>query len=267
MPQRLDIGRVFSRIFELYTTQAAIYLPTALILYLPAALITGAIYTGSVGILLLLVSIAVGFVTAFIYQGVVVQSVSDLQDGRRDLSIGQLFSSVLPVLGTLIVVGVVGGIAEGIGFFLLIVPGVFLVTVWAVVAPCIVIERRGFDAFGRSYQLTKGNFWQVLGVIVILFIVQFVVQRIFSAIGGGISDSFVVYAIFVLIASVIVAPLSALASAVMYFELIGLAGQQPATAGAPAAPGAAPPPPPAAPPPPPAGEEPPPPSTPPPQSG
>lgn len=249
MHEKLDVGRVFNRIFELYTTQAGIYLPAALIVYLPAALITGAILTGSGGLLLFVLSIAVTFVTAFLYQGVVVQSVRDLQDGRRDLSIGELFSSVLPVLGMLILVGFVGGLAEGIGFILLIVPGLFLVTIWAVVAPAVVIERRGFDSFGRSYELVKGHGWQVFGVLVVLFIVQFLIQRIFGAIGGGISSGFVGYAVFTLIGSVIVAPLSALAAAVMYFELLRLHGQPAGPAGVARA-GAAPPPPPGAPPPP-----------------
>ena len=248
MSQKLDVGKVFSRIFELYTSQASVYLPAALILYVPLALITGAVYTGTASLVLVLLLAALGFVTAFVYQGVVVRSVEDLQDGQRDFSIGELFRSVLPVLGMLIVVGVVGGIAEGIGFLLLIIPGVILVTIWAVVAPVIVIERKGFDAFGRSYELTRGSFWQVLGVIVVLFIIQFIIQQIFRAIGGGISDSIVTYAIFNLIGSVIVAPLTALAAAVMYFELLGLKGQQPVAAApgaavTPGAPGSAPPPP------------------------
>jgi hypothetical protein len=250
MTQKLDVGKVFSRIFEMYTSQASVYLPAALILYLPLAIVTGAVLSGTGGLLLFLLIIALGLVTGFVYQGLVVRSVQDLQDGQRDLSIGELFRSVLPVLGSLILVGIVGGFAEGIGFLLLIVPGVILVTIWAVVAPVIVIENRSFDAFGRSYELTRGNFWQVLAVIVVLFVIQFIIQRIFGAIGGGISDSIVTYAIFTLIGSVIIAPLTALASAVMYFELVGLQGQQPVAA-APVAPGTAPPPPPAAPPPPP----------------
>ncbi|HEV7461160.1 MAG TPA: hypothetical protein VGN78_11520 [Solirubrobacteraceae bacterium] len=263
MTQKLDVGKVFSRIFELYTTQASVYLPAALILYLPLAIVTGAVLTGTGGLFVLLLLVALGFVTAFIYQGLVVRSVEDLQDGQRDFSIGELFRSVLPVLGMLIAVGIVGGIAIGIGFLLLVIPGVILITIWAVVAPAVVIEGRGFDAFGRSYQLTRGNFWQVLAVIVVLFVVQFIIQRIFGAIGGAISDSLFTYAIFTLIGNVIVAPLSALAAAVMYFELTGLQGQQPVAA-APGPAGTAPPPPPAAPPPPPAA---PPPEQPPPPQG
>jgi hypothetical protein len=246
MTSKLDVGKVFNRIFELYTSQASVYLPAALILYVPLAIVTGLVLTGTGGVLVSLLLLALSLVTAFIYQGIVVRSVQDLQDGQRDFTIGQLFSSVLPVLGMLIAVGIVAGIAIGIGFALLIVPGVILVTIWAVVAPAVVIERRGFDSFGRSYELTRGNFWQVLGVIVVVFIVQIVIQRIFAAIGGGISDNFVTYAIFNLIGSVITAPLSALAAAVLFFELLGVKGQSPAAvqAGAGAAPGGAPPPPP-----------------------
>ena len=272
MTPKMDVGKVFSRIFELYTSQAGVYLPAALILYLPFALISGAVLTGTTGLFVILLLAALSFVIVFIYQGIVVRSVEDLQDGQRDLAIGELFRSVLPVLGSLILVGVVGGIAVTVGFFLLIIPGVILATIWAVIAPAVVIERRGFDAFGRSYELTRGNFWQVLGVIVVLFIVLFVIQRIFAAIGGGISDSFVTYAIFTLISNVIVAPLSALAAAVMYFELRGLQQAAPAAAApatgtppAPAAPATGAPestPPPSTPPPaPPPSEQQPPPST------
>ena len=271
MTPKLDVGKVFSRIFELYTSQASVYLPAALIIYLPLAILTGAILTGSGGLFLLLLIGALLFVTVFVYQGLVVRSVQDLQDGERDFTIGQLFQSVLPVLGMLIVVGVVGGFAIGIGFLLLIVPGVILLTIWAVVAPAVVIERKGFDAFGRSYELTKGNFWQVLGVIVVLVIVQFIIGRIFAAIGGGISNSVVTYGIFNLIGNVIVAPLSALAASVMYFELLALQGQQAPAAGAPPPPGVTPPPSPAgestSAPPPPAPPQPPPPREPPPAQG
>ena len=131
---------------------------------------------------------------------------------------------------------------------LLVIPGLILVTIWAVVAPAVVIERKGFDAFGRSYELTKGNFWQVLAVIVVLFVIQVIIQQIFGAIGRGISDSFLPYAIFTLIGNVLVAPLISLAAAVMYFELLGLKSQQPVAA-APGPPGTVPPPPPSAPPP------------------
>jgi hypothetical protein len=261
MTQKLDVGKVFSRIFELYTSQASLYLPAALLLFIPAAIINGLIRSGSSGFF---VSIAVGIINlafVFVYEGLIVQSVRDLQDGRRDLSMGQLFSSVTPVLGQLIVVGIVAAIAIDIGFIFILVPGIILMTIWAVFAPVIVVERRGFDALGRSYELVRGNFWPVLGVIVVMIVLQIVVSIVLAGIAIGISDSFVVIAIFLLIGSVLIAPLDGLARAVMYFELLGLGRQPAAAAGPPGATGAAPPPaPPApsAPPPPPPEQQPPP---------
>lgn len=64
-------------------------------------------------------------------------------------------------------------LAIGVGFVLLIVPGVFLMTMWAVSAPALAGEGRGlFDAFSRSQQLTKGNRWWVLLTLLIFGILS-----------------------------------------------------------------------------------------------
>ena len=63
--------------------------------------------------LLLFVSLILGFVAGMVYQGMVVSLVRDVQDGRRDLSAGELYRTVTPVLGTLIVASIVFGIAIG----------------------------------------------------------------------------------------------------------------------------------------------------------
>ncbi len=66
-------------------------------------------------------------------------------------------------------VSVLFAIGVGIGFVLIIIPGLFLMTIWAVVAPVTVLERPGiFEAFGCSRELVRGNGWNVFGVIVIM---------------------------------------------------------------------------------------------------
>jgi hypothetical protein len=44
---------------------------------------------------------------------------------------------VLPLIGA----GLLSGIAIGIGMLLLLVPGLIRLTIWAVIAPVIVVER------------------------------------------------------------------------------------------------------------------------------
>jgi hypothetical protein len=134
---------------------------------------------------------------------------------------GSLFSSAAPFIAPLFVVGVLAGIAIAIGLLLLIVPGLYLITIWAVVVPVIVIERAGiFDSFGRSRRLVHGSGWQVFGVIVVIFLISIIFRAIVTAIIGGVSDeSFAGYAIADLIVNVLLVPLSALAATVMYLEL------------------------------------------------
>ena len=63
-----------------------------------------------------------------------------------------------------------------IGFILIIVPGLILITIWSVAAPVVVLENPGvFAALRRSRELVRGNGWQVFGVILVLYIVVGVV--------------------------------------------------------------------------------------------
>ncbi len=272
MNEKLDVGTVLQRVLDVYKSQFGLLIPAALILFIPVAILNGLIAKGG-GVLAAILAGVLGVVATYWYQGMVVEATEDILDGRRDHTIGSLFSSVSPVLLPLIGAGILAGLAIGIGFLLIIVPGLFLLTIWAVLAPAIVAEKRGvFEAFGRSRELVRGHGWQVFGVIVVLFLLQLVVGGVVQAIFRSASDSFAVYSIADLVVRVFIAPLSALAAAVMFFELKRLHGEPaaaaaaaPATPGTPAAPPAAPPPAagtPGAPPPAPEGQQPGPPPTP-----
>ena len=222
MNQKLDVARVFERIFQIYRDQFTLLIPAALVVFVPVAIISGLIYAGDISIIGVLIIAALATIATYWFQGMVVEAAQDILDGRRDHTVGSLLRSVTPVLGPLIVVGILAGIAIGIGLILLIVPGLFLLTIWAVVAPVVVLERKSaFESFGRSRELVRGNGWQVFGVIVVLFLLQLIVTQVVQAIADGISDSFASYAVADLIVRLLVAPLSALAAAVLYFELRG----------------------------------------------
>ena len=153
-----------------------------------------------------------------IYTGMVVRLVDDVRDGRLDQSAGELARSVGPVLLPLIAVSILAGLGIAIGFLLLIVPGLILVTLWAVVAPVTVVERpRVLAAFGRSRELVRGNGWQVFGVIVLFVLIFIAIGIVLGIVGAVLGDAGEV--ILNYLGSVITAPLVALASAVLYFEL------------------------------------------------
>ena len=61
-------------------------------------------------------------------------------------------------------------------------------------------------------------------MIVVLFLLQFVVSAASQAILVGLTDSFAGYAIADLVERLLIAPLSALAASVMFFELKAMRG-------------------------------------------
>jgi hypothetical protein len=220
MNAKLDTARVFERIFEVYRDQFTLLIPAALILFIPVAIVNGLVQSGG-GVLAALAATAIALIATYWYQGMVVEAVVDILDGRRDHTVGSLFSSVSPFIGTLIGAGILATIIIVIGFILIIVPGLIALTFLAVVAPAVVIDRAtATGALGRSRDLVRGNAWRVFGVIVVLFLVTAVIGSIASAIGGSASDdSFLGFAVADLVVRVLLTPLSAIAATVMYVEL------------------------------------------------
>jgi hypothetical protein len=235
MNSKIDVGNVLERTFRFYRDQFGLLIPAALVLFVPVALLNGLVLSSGTIVGALLVA-AIGVVATFWFQGMVVEAVRDILDGRRDHTVGSLFRSISPVIGPLILAGIVAGFAIGIGFVFLIVPGLFLLTIWAVLGPVIVVERAAaFDAFGRSRELVKGNGWPVFGVIIVLFVLTAIVGGVLQGIATAIFDSFVGRFLGQVIVSVLVSPLSAIAAAVLYFELKRIHGES--AEGAPAAAG------------------------------
>lgn len=222
MEQRLSVNDTLSEVFEIYRSQAGVLLPVAFWLFLIVAIVNG-LTEGNLSLFWLgiVVSLAVGT----LYQGMVVELVRDVQDGRRDSSVGDLMRSVLPVLGALIGAGILAGLGIGAGLVLLIVPGLILLTMWAVIAPAIVVERRGvFDAFGRSRQLVKGQGWPVFGTVVVAYLIAFIAEIVFILIANSIAEGAILRIVFSALASTVTAPIGALVAAVLYYRLVAIKG-------------------------------------------
>lgn len=216
---RLKPGEVIGSALEIYGAQVWALIPAAAIVFALVALAQLA-FTGGTLALVSLVSL----VLATFYQGMVVELVADIQDGRRDSSVGRLFRSVTPIWLPLIGLAILLGIAVTIGFVLLIVPGVYLMTIWAVAAPALVIERRGIGAaFRRSRELVRGHGWPVLGVIVLVVLLALLASVVVGILANGLGNGGVAAVQWA--ADVIVSPFTALVGAVMYFSLRRLHGE------------------------------------------
>jgi hypothetical protein len=216
---RIEAGRVIGEAFETYQNHAGPVLGGALLVIGVTSVINLLLgLTGS--LFLVLAGIVVGLIGQVLYTGYVVKLVQDARDGRLDQSMSELFSAAAPYVTTLILNGIIYGIAVACGFFLLIVPGLILITIWAVVAPSIVVEDRGVgEAFGRSRELVHGNGWNVFFTVLLTGLIVVIVSFLFALIGAAIGEGGRV--VFGAIGNVLVVPVAALVASILFFDLGG----------------------------------------------
>ncbi|HEY1354690.1 MAG TPA: hypothetical protein VGF09_00095 [Solirubrobacterales bacterium] len=230
---QIDIGGVLSETFSIYGQNFGALIGGALAVFVIVGIASG-LLENSGGLILGTLALIVELIGRAIFVGFVVKLVEDVRDGRRDHSVGDLFSSASDAIAPLIGFGILFGIGVGIGFLLFIIPGLFLLTMWSVGAPAIVIEKEGpIGAFGRSWKLVWGDGWRVFGVLLVVFIIVLAASVILGAIAGGIGGG-VATLIAAIIAGVLTTPVYAIAVSVLFFELGG--GRRGAPAEAPAAP-------------------------------
>lgn len=220
VPGMIRAGDVIERIWAIYVREAPLLLPAAVVLY-GVQFVVSLLAPESV---LLLVTVLF-WVLAVLYQGFVVEIVAADQTGRRIGSQGELVRAVTPALGPLLAISILFGIGIFIGFVLIIVPGLILLTFWSVVVPVEVLERPGvFGSFGRSRELVRGNGWSVFGVIVLVYVAVLVVSFLAALVAaplGHFGRDLVQWAV-----NVALAPVIAISASVLYFALLAARGQR-----------------------------------------
>jgi hypothetical protein len=221
--KRINAGDVVNETFSIYGDNIGTLIGGGLIIFVIVGLVAG-LLQHSGGFFLILLASIVHLVGLALYTGFVVKLVEGARGGRTNQSIGDLFSAATPFIGALIGFGILFGIGVGIGLFLIIVPGLILLTIWSVGGPAIVIEQVGaIDAFGRSRELVRGDGWQVFWTLVVVFVIVVLVGIVLGIIATPISE--VATVIASIIADVITAPVFAIACSVMFFRLGGGGGQ------------------------------------------
>ena len=225
------VGDVLDRVFELYKEHFAVLIPAAFCLSLVLSIPKGFVGQHDFGpsFTLLVALFAIGT----FYQGMVVNLIREVQDGRRGPSVFGLLRSVGPVLGPLVGASLLYGIGVGVGVFLLVIPACFLATIWAVVAPAIVIEEKGvIAAFGRSRELVRGFGRPVFGVVLAAALIGLVAGLIrlgiIEAIAGGPfldPGGPTLRIVLDILVSTLTGPIGGLVAAVLYYRLLELKGE------------------------------------------
>lgn len=232
---RFDIGNAVARTVRHYFTLFGVLFLAALVVNGILVLVTDSLPFEESSDLMdrffaSIVLLVASLVAASLIQALSMHAVGDIESGERNLGMADLFAKAGPVIVGVIGVSILTAIGVGIGFLLLVIPGIIALTWWAAAVPVVVVEDTGVvGAFGRSVQLVRGHAWSVFGygllMILILaaggWVVDLVLLRLIDLdelIGGAFAS---------IVTDSIMTPFAAVGYAVLYFELRRLENPQP----------------------------------------
>ena len=132
--------------------------------------------------------------------------------------LGEVFRRTLRTLPTVVAAWIITSIGVGIGFVVFLIPGIWLLLRLYVVAQTAAIEGADWPtALRRSFLLTRGSSWRILGTLVIIGLINLTLENVLghatSSNGDALAD--IVAVVVVLLAQ----SFSALVSALLYFDL------------------------------------------------
>lgn len=115
-----------------------------------------------------LVSVVMGYVVT----GAVMHGVYQRLRGRS-FDLGGAISIAISRVGVLFLASFFVTVVTGVGFLLLIVPGIIVMVMLYLTIPAVVVERQGpLAAMERSIALGEGHRWSILGIAILAGLLQ-----------------------------------------------------------------------------------------------
>jgi hypothetical protein len=157
-----------------------------------------------------------------LYAGLAAAAVLEWRAGRAVPRIPALVRD-LPIR-RLIAVDLILSVAAAVGFTLLVIPGLVLLTYLGIAPAVVKIEHRGVrDAFRRSALLVQGQFWRVLVIVTGLIVFTEVAMQALTFPFHGVA----LISVVDLVAEAVLEPFQGLATVVVTVGLIELRGELP----------------------------------------
>src|SRR5215831_9788640 len=222
---------VLTEAWDLYRRFAGHFLLISFVIYLITGVVVALLsLAGNVGAG---IGGLISFAAVYVVQASLIKAVQDVRDGRVDLDLQQTVRAASPYILPVIGAAILATIALTIGFILLIVPFLILLTYWCLIVPFIVLGGSGvFQSFGNSMPTVRGYGLRVFGTIllVILILIAFAIVLGFVLILLPLwLRSFVNN----LVTGTLVAPFLALVGTLIYYRLTAAHANQPYTATSP----------------------------------
>ncbi len=170
---QLSIGRVLKQSFSVYFRNLHWFLLLALLVYLPIFVAGGIFYSKPREFPAApLFQNAVSVADLLLFQNILTATmvwwvVEHLRGAKVSIgsSLHTSLGRIVPVFG----LALLSGLLIGLGFLLLLVPGIILIIMFYVAIPALMIERIGpITALKRSIALTAGNRWIIFVLLLIL---------------------------------------------------------------------------------------------------
>ncbi|HEY0716368.1 MAG TPA: hypothetical protein VGD68_02035 [Streptosporangiaceae bacterium] len=223
---------VLREAWGMYRRFAAHFLLIAFILYLVSAAIAALLSLAGVGGAF--AALVINFFFTFLLQAALVKAVQDVRDGRVDLSFAETVRAALPYLLPVAGASILAAIGITIGFIVIIIPGLILLTFWSLIVPAIVLDGTpAMGSFGQSWRTVRGYFWNVFGTYVLVFLIylafEIVLTLIFAVLPGA-GRGFIAS----VVSGTLIAPFLAIVVSLIYYRLTAAhQGTPPAGYGAP----------------------------------
>jgi hypothetical protein len=238
--RELSLGEIISLTFSLYGQR---FLPLILPFLIGTA-ISSVLDTivflaflgwfGDISVLIVIV-VLVGLISLIIgavATGTLIKYMADILE-NRDTSLSISFSFALEKSPSLIGAQILTSIITGIGFLLLIVPGIIFLIWFSLVIPVIIVEQKSvFESLGRSRRLVSNRWEKTFGLLLTFGIIIVVAEWIVGWIVNALVLSLGVVPIYALsmpifpnlvligLITSLISPISEIGTTFLYYSMI-----------------------------------------------
>jgi hypothetical protein len=225
-----ELGELISVALRLYSRNFSLFFTPAVVVVAPYVLIVDGIWGrqladgadahGPRGAASLSIALSL-LVAQPLITAINVRIVQAMGEGRVP-ALGEAVRAALRVFLPVVVVVALFSLGVGLGFLLLIVPGVYLLVRWYFGPQAVVADGlRGAAALERSAEIVQGQWWSTAGRLIAISLVGLVVGLIVGGILGAIGEAVGSPALYVagqILSQAAATSFAALAGTLLFFD-------------------------------------------------
>jgi hypothetical protein len=133
-----------------------------------------------------LASIVVGLAQFLLY-GMLVAIITAVSNGTA-APFGDSFRLALRRFPTLFGAAIIAGICAGLGFILLIIPGIYVLNrMQLFIIPAVTEAAGPGESVGKSWRLVGGNWWRTASLVFVMVVMVYILSLVLIAIVGSIA--------------------------------------------------------------------------------